>query len=133
MPFPSDRRPGSRIAGVERVVAARVVGRGFVVHARLGAEVAVGIRVGRRFLVHRFVGGFFGRMARADSGEGLARVLGFGRKGVTTDRAAAAAAAHRVSETEDAWLQAQIDANHQLDDLERALLRFIAEEERRGA
>ena len=79
------------------------------------------------------VGGFFGRMAKADSGEGLARVLGFGRKGAAVDRGAAVASAHRITEIEDAWLQQQIDANHQLDPLERALLRFIAEEEQRGA
>lgn len=78
------------------------------------------------------VGGFFGRMARSDSGEGFARVLGFGRKGVPVDRAAQEAADHRITESEDAWLQQQVDANHQLDALERQLLRFLAEEERRG-
>lgn len=78
------------------------------------------------------VGSFFGRMARSDSGEGFARVFGFGRKGVTVDRAAQEAADQRITESEDAWLQQQVDANHQLDALERQLLRFLAEEERRG-
>lgn len=78
------------------------------------------------------VGTFMGRVAAATSGEGFARALGFGRKGVAPDRAAEAAAAHRVTEVEDAWLQQHIDSDGQLDPLERALLRFIAEEERKG-
>ncbi|MBC2670564.1 hypothetical protein ACFOON_10585 [Novosphingobium piscinae] len=78
------------------------------------------------------VGGFLGRVAQSAPGEGFARVLGFGRKGATVDRAAEAAVAHRVTEAEDAWLQQWIDSDGQLDPLERALLRFIAAEERRG-
>ena len=78
------------------------------------------------------VGAFMGRVARSVSGEGLGRVLGFGRKGVTVDRQAQAAAAFKVTAAEEAWLQQQIDANGQLDEHERALLRFIAEEEQRG-
>lgn len=82
-------------------------------------------------------GGFLGRMAEAASAPSYGRVLGFGRKGVSSDQQAAdhqaeVAAAHRITEAEDAWLQRQIDANGQLDELERALLRFLAEEEQRG-
>lgn len=83
------------------------------------------------------IGAFFGRMAKADIGSGAARVLGFGRKGVTPGDASAAehdaevGAARKVTEPEDAWLQNQIDGDRQLDELEKALLRFIAEEERR--
>lgn len=81
---------------------------------------------------HPRVGSFFGRMARADLGQSFGQVLGFGRKGVVRDRAAEVAAAHKISESEEAWLQQQVDANHQLDDLEKALLRFIAKEERQA-
>ena len=77
-------------------------------------------------------GGFLGRMAEAASAPSYGRVLGFGRKGLSSDHQAEVAAAHRVTEAEDAWLQRQIDANGQLDELERALLRFLAEEEQRG-
>lgn len=79
---------------------------------------------------HPRVGRFFGRMAGAGLGQGFGEVLGFGRKGVVRDRTAEVAAAHRITESEEAWLQQQVDANHQLDDLEKALLRFIAREER---
>ena len=78
------------------------------------------------------VGGFFGRMAQSAANPGALRGLVFGRKGAAPDRDAVAAAAHRITDSENAWLQQQIEANNNLDDLERALLRFIAEEERRG-
>lgn len=81
------------------------------------------------------VGSFFGRMAKSDLGhnfaEAASRVLGFGRKGAAGDHDAGAAAARKVSENENAWLQAQIEGDRQFDPLEKALLRFIAEEERR--
>ncbi|HEY6868450.1 MAG TPA: hypothetical protein VI199_01725 [Novosphingobium sp.] len=83
---------------------------------------------------HPRVGSFFGRMTRADGeqafGRGFGQILGFGRKGAGRDRAAERAVAHKLSDSEEAWLQQQVDANHQLDDLEKALLRFIAREER---
>lgn len=78
------------------------------------------------------IGGFFGRMAKADIGSGFGKVLNFGRKGVTReDHDAEVAAARKITESEDAWLQHQIDGDHVFDELEKALLRFIAEEERR--
>lgn len=83
------------------------------------------------------VGGFFGRMAKSDLGENIVeaarRVRGFGRKDATDSRGAEAAAARKVSENENAWLQAQIEADRQFDPLEKALLRFIADEEGRQA
>ena len=78
------------------------------------------------------VGAFFGRMAKAEMGSSTARVLGFGRKGVTAaEHDAAVNADKKITEVEDAWLQAKIEADGSLDPLEKALLRFIAEEERR--
>jgi hypothetical protein len=77
------------------------------------------------------VGAFFGRMAKAEFGKGVSAVLGFGRKGVAAaEHNTEVAGANNVTETEDAWLQAKIDADGSLDPLEKALLRFIAEEER---
>ena len=86
------------------------------------------------------LGAFFGRMARSDLGDNFRRaaggVLGFGKKGApdATGRnlAGEVAADQRITEAEDAWLQGQVEANHQLDELDKALLRFIAEEERKG-
>jgi hypothetical protein len=82
------------------------------------------------------IGSFFGRMARADLGGSFAdnasRVLGFGRKGAARDLGAEVADDRRVTELEDAWLQAQVDGNHQLDALDKALLRFIAVEQAKG-
>jgi len=80
------------------------------------------------------MGAFFGRMGKSDLGGNFAdaagRVLGFGRKGAGRDIAGEVAEDRKVTESEDAWLQAQVDGNHQLDELDRALLRFIAAEER---
>lgn len=77
---------------------------------------------------------FFGRMAKSDLGDNVRQavggVLGFGRKGVQRDLAGEVAADQRITESEDAWLQGQVDANHQLDVLDKALLKFIAEAER---
>jgi hypothetical protein len=82
------------------------------------------------------LGAFFGRMAGASvSGgfsEAASRVLGFGRKGAERDRDAEVASDARITELEEAWLQQQVDANHQLDVLDKALLRFLAAEERQG-
>lgn len=80
------------------------------------------------------IGSFFGRMGKSDLGgnfaQAAAHVLGFGRKGEARDLAAEVAADQRITEIEDAWLQAQVDANNQLDVLDKALLRFIAQTER---
>ncbi len=79
------------------------------------------------------IGAFFGRMASSHAdgsfAEAASKVLGFGRKNAARDHAAEAAADRRVTELEDAWLQQQVDANHQLDELDKALLRFIAAEQ----
>lgn len=78
------------------------------------------------------LGSFMGRMATAGVGGGFARVLAFGRKGVAAPSLADEVLADRkITESEDAWLQARVDADHQIDELEKALLRFVAEEERR--
>jgi hypothetical protein len=83
------------------------------------------------------LGAFLGRMAGSNIGgsfrEAARDVLGFGRKGSGRDLGAEMAADQRITESEDAWLQAQVDANNQLDVLDKALLRFIAEEERKPA
>jgi hypothetical protein len=80
------------------------------------------------------LGAFFGRMARSDLGESArmaaGHVLGFGRKGAQRDLASEVVADQRITEDEDARLQQQVDANHQLDTLDKALLRFIARAER---
>lgn len=81
------------------------------------------------------LGGFFGRMAKSDLGDNFAmatrRVLGFGRKGTAAEDAVRAEAASRaVTESEDAWLQGKVDADGAFDPLEKALLRFLAEDSR---
>jgi len=80
------------------------------------------------------IGAFFGRMAKSDLGgsfsDAASRVLGFGRKGAARDLSAEAAADQRITEHEESWLQQQVEANHQLDALDKALLRFIAGAER---
>lgn len=98
---------------------------------QLSAEKAIELEAFMADNTPRF-GGFFGRMAKADIGSGFGRALGFGRKGVTReDHDAEVSAARQITESEEAWLQHQIDGDHVFDDLEKALLRFIAEEERR--
>lgn len=75
------------------------------------------------------IGKFFGRMARVD-GTAFAqaiREVGFGRKQPGRDIAGEAAADHAVTDAENLWLQARIDADGQVDALEQALLKFLAE------
>ncbi|MBC2664592.1 hypothetical protein H7F51_03550 [Novosphingobium flavum] len=104
--------------------------------AQLSAERALELE---RFMgdANPRIGAFFGRMARSDIGgsfaEAASRVLGFGRKGTERDLASEVAGDHKVTELEDAWLQRQVDANRQLDALDKALLRFIVVEQARGA
>jgi len=82
------------------------------------------------------LGAFFGRMAKSDLGDNVRQavggVLGFCKKGALRDLAGEVAADQRITESEDAWLQGQVDVNHQLDALDKALLKFIAEAERKG-
>ncbi|WP_298198748.1 hypothetical protein [Novosphingobium sp.] len=79
------------------------------------------------------IGGFMTRAAQSLADGSVLKVRSFGRKGVSeAQHDARVAAANRVTAAEDAWLQAKIDGDGQLDPLERALLRFLAEEERRA-
>lgn len=76
------------------------------------------------------IGRFFGRMARTD-GAGFADALkevGFGRKQPGRDIAGEAMRDHAVNDAEKLWLEARIDADGQIDALEKALLRFLVEE-----
>ncbi|HQS70983.1 MAG: hypothetical protein B7Y36_05360 [Novosphingobium sp. 28-62-57] len=76
------------------------------------------------------IGGFFGRMAKT-SASGFAqavRDVTFGRKQPQRDIAGEAARDHAVTDTENLWLQARMDADGQIDPLEEALLAFLAEE-----
>ncbi|MEO5599128.1 MAG: hypothetical protein ABIQ66_10970 [Novosphingobium sp.] len=75
------------------------------------------------------VGRFFGRMMKSNLGDGASRVLGFGRKGVSApSHDADVSAAAKITDPEEAWLQSELGADHQLDDLEQALLAFIGKE-----
>jgi len=71
------------------------------------------------------VGGFLGRMAKA-SPNAFGKV--FGRKEEAPTRAEGVAAAHEVTHSEREWLDARIDADGRVDEYERALLDFLAEE-----
>jgi hypothetical protein len=71
------------------------------------------------------VGRFFARMAHFDLQSGFTGV--FGRK-PARDRDAEAAAAQAITGDERSWLQARIDADHQIDEYEQALMDFLAEE-----
>lgn len=71
------------------------------------------------------LGGFFGRMARGGvSGFGTV----FGRKPEAVDRDAEFSAAQAVTDEEQTWLDSQIQANHEVDAYDQALLAFLAEE-----
>jgi hypothetical protein len=75
------------------------------------------------------LGRFFGRMAKTNV-NGFAQALrevSFGRKQPARDIAGEAASDHAVTEVENLWLQARIDANDQVDAMDRALLAFLAE------
>lgn len=76
------------------------------------------------------VGQFLGRAVRS-APSGLLQAVrggsGFGRKGLGRDITAEAARDHAIDGTERAWLQAHIDADGEVDPLEQALLRFLAE------
>lgn len=75
------------------------------------------------------IGRFFARMAKVNA-SGLAqsvRQVGFGRKKPLRDFAGEVARDHEVTDAENLWLQARIDADEQIDPLEQALLKFLAE------
>lgn len=71
------------------------------------------------------LGRFFANMSKAKLKDGIA----FMREGdpEPRDYDAESAAAHEVTASEQAWLQAHLDADGDLDDLEKALVAFLAE------
>jgi hypothetical protein len=74
------------------------------------------------------IGGFLGRMAQANPVDGFGSLLGMAGdhpdSGVEAyDNEAEAAAALEPAEAD--WLQTRLDADEELDDLERALIAFI--------
>ena len=72
------------------------------------------------------IGGFLGNMTRADVGAGFGSLLSLG--GPNADIAAEAEEAEQITSEESSWLHTQLEADDQLDPLEKALLAFIAEE-----
>lgn len=73
------------------------------------------------------IGGFLGRMARADVEDAFGSLLG-GPEGQGTDWEGEAESAARLEPAEVDWLRDQLDADEELDDLEKALIAFIDEE-----
>jgi hypothetical protein len=71
------------------------------------------------------VGRYFARMAHFDLQSGFTGV--FGRKPMP-NRATEAALARQVTNGERSWLQAEIDADHEIDEYEQALMDFLAKE-----
>lgn len=71
------------------------------------------------------IGSFFARMARSDVDNAFGKV--FGRKQPARDLDAEVADAARLTSEEDTWLQGMIDANDQIDAMDKALLAFLAE------
>ena len=70
---------------------------------------------------------FFARMARSDVRDGFGSLLGDvtpDEEGGDEDEVAQAA---RITPDETSWLDAMLDADEDLDDLERDLLRFLSE------
>lgn len=77
------------------------------------------------------IGGLLSRIAAKMVQGGLAE--GLRARPATPDHDAAVAADRAITDDEAAWLKTQIDADGTLDDLEKALLNFIAEESGRPA
>jgi hypothetical protein len=73
------------------------------------------------------IGGFLGRMARTDVEDAFASLLG-GSEVETTDWEGEAESAARLDRAEADWLRDRLDADEELDDLEKALIAFIDEE-----
>ena len=69
------------------------------------------------------IGGFLARIARADIGEGFGSLLDTDEPSADREGKTEAAALFTVSE--QSWLQDMLDADEDLDDLERALIAFI--------
>lgn len=76
------------------------------------------------------IGGFLGRMARADVEDGFASLLKV--SGETDDVLAAwdddADTASQLDSAEQSWLHDMLEADEELDDMEKALIAFIDEE-----
>lgn len=72
------------------------------------------------------LGSFFSRMGAGQIGEGFAAL--FGSKASRRDIDAEVETARAIDPQEAEWLRARIDSDHQLDDLEKALIRFIVDE-----
>ncbi len=73
------------------------------------------------------LGGFFRRMATSDVDSAFGSLLSL-TPDHSGDLDAEVAEAAQLTETEDFWLRDHIDADEELDPLEKALLAFIAEE-----
>lgn len=71
------------------------------------------------------IGNFFARMAKSDVDSAFGKA--FSHKRPHHDLDAEAAGAAEVTTEEDTWLQGMIDANDQVDAMDKALLRFIAQ------
>ena len=76
--------------------------------------------------------GFFARMGRAGPAAGVDGLLHPSREPSAADHDAAIRAAASITGAEKAWLDAHVDADHQRDAYEEALLAFIAEESGRA-
>jgi hypothetical protein len=81
---------------------------------------------------HSSVLGFFARMGRAGPAAGVKDLLHPSREPSAADHDAAIHAAASITGPEKAWLDAHVDADHQRDAFEEALLAFIAEENGRA-
>lgn len=73
------------------------------------------------------IGGFLGRMARADVEDAFGSLLG-GSDDEPLDWEGEAEAAARLDPAEADWLRDRLDADEELDELEKALIAFIDEE-----
>jgi hypothetical protein len=81
---------------------------------------------------HSSVLGFFARMGRAGPAAGARGLLHPSREPSAADHDAAVHAAASITGPEKAWLDAHVDADHQRDAYEEALLAFVAEEKGRA-
>jgi hypothetical protein len=72
--------------------------------------------------------GFFARMGHSSPAAGVRDLIGSDRGPSAADHDAAVQAAASITGSEKAWLDAHVDADHQRDAYEDALLAFIAAE-----
>jgi hypothetical protein len=75
---------------------------------------------------HAHIGGFFGRMAKAGPISGFHDL--FGAKAAQPSHEDAVAADRAPAPDEVAWLKSEVEADHDLDPIEKSLLNFIADE-----